>query len=126
MEIRLAESHDRTGRGDCCAGHFAHLVFLDTDDSLMTAERKKPTAAFWITVALVAVLVGYPLSQGPMLWVYIAHSEPVWMDPLLHAYRPINILKSCLPRSASKPYRKYCFWWIGRAMQSPSRERGRR
>ena len=29
----------------------------------MTAPRKKPTAGFWITVALVAVLVGYPLSM---------------------------------------------------------------
>jgi len=25
-------------------------------------DRKKPTAGFWITVALVAVLVGYPLA----------------------------------------------------------------
>jgi hypothetical protein len=27
------------------------------------------TAAFWITVALVAVLVGYPLSFGPAVWL---------------------------------------------------------
>ena len=33
----------------------------------MTA-RKHPTAAFWLTVALVAVLVGYPLSFGPACW----------------------------------------------------------
>jgi hypothetical protein len=31
--------------------------------------RKKPTAGFWITVALVAVLVGYPLSFGPACWI---------------------------------------------------------
>ncbi len=31
----------------------------------MTPDRKKPTAGFWISVALVAVLVGYPLSCGP-------------------------------------------------------------
>jgi hypothetical protein len=29
---------------------------------------RKPTAGFWITVALVAVLVGYPLSIGPACW----------------------------------------------------------
>ena len=34
----------------------------------MTSDRKKPTAGFWITVALVAVLVGYPLSFGPAGW----------------------------------------------------------
>ena len=28
-------------------------------------DRKKPGAAFWITAAVVAVLVGYPLSFGP-------------------------------------------------------------
>ncbi len=27
-------------------------------------DSKKPTAGFWITVALVAALVGYPLSFG--------------------------------------------------------------
>ena len=35
----------------------------------MTSDRKKPTAGFWITVALVAVLVGYPLSFGPACWI---------------------------------------------------------
>jgi hypothetical protein len=30
----------------------------------MTSPRN-PTTGFWITVALVAVLVGYPLSFGP-------------------------------------------------------------
>jgi len=34
----------------------------------MTTDRK-PSAAFWITVALVAVLVGYPLSFGPACWL---------------------------------------------------------
>jgi hypothetical protein len=32
-------------------------------------DRKKPTTGFWITVALVAVLVGYPLSIGPMAYL---------------------------------------------------------
>jgi hypothetical protein len=31
----------------------------------MTSDRKKPGVAFWATVVLVAVLVGYPLSFGP-------------------------------------------------------------
>jgi hypothetical protein len=34
----------------------------------MTSPRK-PTAGFWITVALIAVLVGYPLSFGPACWI---------------------------------------------------------
>ena len=33
------------------------------------SNRKKPSAGFWITVALVAILVGYPLSLIPLLWL---------------------------------------------------------
>jgi hypothetical protein len=32
-------------------------------------QPSKPTAGFWITVALVAVLVAYPLSFGPACWI---------------------------------------------------------
>ena len=35
-------------------------------------DRKQPTARFWITVALVAVLVAYPLSIGPACWWFSA------------------------------------------------------
>jgi len=33
----------------------------------MSEERKKPTAGFWITVAVVAVLA-YLVSIGPAYW----------------------------------------------------------
>ena len=33
-------------------------------------DRKKPGVAFWATVALVVVLVGYPLGIGPAIWLY--------------------------------------------------------
>jgi len=36
----------------------------------MTSDRKRPTDGFWIAVALVAVLVGYPLSFGPACWIH--------------------------------------------------------
>ena len=35
----------------------------------MTSDRQRPFPAFWITVALVTVLVGYPLSFGPACWI---------------------------------------------------------
>ena len=31
-------------------------------------DRKHPTPAIWLTVALIAVLVAYPLSAGPVCW----------------------------------------------------------
>ncbi len=70
----------------------------------MPSDRKRPTAGFWVTVALVAVLVGYPLSMGlsfrmllwqspddlttrgwrayrsgyaPIIWIYDHGPEPV-------------------------------------------------
>jgi hypothetical protein len=42
----------------------------------MTSPRKKPTAGFWITVALVAVLVGYPLNTQPAFWRMLHNSRP--------------------------------------------------
>jgi hypothetical protein len=33
------------------------------------ASRKQPSAAFWATMTLVVVLVGYPLSFGPACWI---------------------------------------------------------
>ena len=33
------------------------------------SDRKKPGVAFWAAVALVAVLIGYPLSFGPAIWL---------------------------------------------------------
>jgi hypothetical protein len=35
----------------------------------MTTDRMKPGVAFWVTVGLVVVLVGYPLSFGPACWI---------------------------------------------------------
>jgi hypothetical protein len=35
----------------------------------MTSDRKKPGVAFWATVVLVVVVVGYPLSFGPACWI---------------------------------------------------------
>ena len=32
-------------------------------------SRKHPSVPFWITAALLAVVVGYPLSFGPACWL---------------------------------------------------------
>jgi len=32
-------------------------------------DRTKPGVAFWATVGLVVVLVGYPLNFGPACWI---------------------------------------------------------
>ena len=50
-------------------------------------DRKKPTAGFWITVALVAALVAYPLSFGPACWITSRMS--VETSAIGVIYRPI-------------------------------------
>ena len=54
----------------------------------MTSPHK-PTAAFWITVALVVVLVGYPLSFGPWCWLTSRSSEPMETPVRSSFYSPI-------------------------------------
>ena len=51
-------------------------------------DHKHPTAGFWIIVALVAVLVGYPLSFGPACWITSRTNVGVSAVPIV--YRPIT------------------------------------
>jgi hypothetical protein len=39
-------------------------------------NRKKPGVAFWATVVLIAMLVGYPLSFGPACWWFLGPMPP--------------------------------------------------
>jgi hypothetical protein len=41
----------------------------------MTSDCMKPTTGIWITVALVAVLVAYPLTFGPACWFVARRGE---------------------------------------------------
>jgi hypothetical protein len=56
----------------------------------MTSDRKHPSAALWLTVALVAVLVGYPLSFGPWCWCTSRLATEARSVPTV--YRPITLL----------------------------------
>jgi hypothetical protein len=78
----------------------------------MTCDRKKPSAGFWITVALVAVLVGYPLSFGPWLWAVESGHLPralVWFD---RAYDPIRWLIERSPDSVQNGTNAYLSLWL--------------
>src|SRR5579863_2882764 len=55
---------------------------------------RQPAPAFWLTVALVAVLVGYPLSMGPYWWLchqirvphLIRSAADAFYDPVWEAH----------------------------------------
>ena len=44
----------------------------------MTDTRKKLGWPFWTTITLLVVFVAYPLSMGPMRWIYSKASFPGW------------------------------------------------
>jgi hypothetical protein len=67
-------------------------------------DHKKPGMAFWATVAMVVVLIGYPLSFGPACWwftkpleVPIASYVTVRQTPVI--YQPIGWLAQFVPDS---------------------------
>src|SRR5262245_2006101 len=75
-------------------------------------SRKKPGVAFWATVVVVAMLVGYPLSFGPACWIAwrASHSAPV-----------IATIYSPLVRAGFRgpaPVRRALWWW-GELCASP-------
>src|SRR5262249_3659299 len=54
--------------GDYSVGHFGHSVFFRADTANMTSNHQRPAASLWIAVALVVVVLAYPISFGPACW----------------------------------------------------------
>ena len=83
---------------------------------------RKPTAGFWITMALVAVLVGYPLSFGPARAAYVHRLVPEWTyRPMRWFHLPIIWAIPRLPEEVTRPYQSYIDKWC--AWCEPSRQR---
>jgi hypothetical protein len=81
---------------------------------MMTCDRKKPTAGFWITAALVAVLVGYPLSFGPLAWLITRDLVPEWSASFLNAYTaPLNW--AAQSETVEDVYLWYTSFWVSKA-----------
>ena len=57
-------------------------------------DHKRPGVAFWATVGLVVVLVGYPLSFGPACWMVDRRLIP--HDVTKFAYVPLmRVVQRC-------------------------------
>ena len=73
----------------------------------MTALRK-PSAGFWITVALVAVLMGYPLSSGLEMWLQNRDLLPDWaITAAWNIYWPLDWIYANGPEGFNKALRWY-------------------
>jgi hypothetical protein len=71
----------------------------------MGDDRKKPGVAFWATVGLVVVLVGYPLSFGPACW--INQRKGIGGPAIATVYRPIAWVYA----HAGEPIRRFIGWY---------------
>jgi hypothetical protein len=71
-------------------------------------DRKKPGVAFWVTVALVVVLVGYPLSLGPACWALATIPGPELR------YHKVMMIYWPLGRATTwnGPVGKTLQWWV--------------
>lgn len=52
-------------------------------------NSKKPGVAFWMTVGLVVVLLGYPLSFGPWCWIASCSSSLAASSVVSPFYNPM-------------------------------------
>jgi hypothetical protein len=73
-------------------------------------SRKKPGVAFWATVAVVAALVGYPLSWGPVCWIrsdFLGDAD--WaMEMYFTIYGPLLWIDERAPDSIQHATAWYC------------------
>ena len=75
---------------------------------------RKPTAGFWITVALVAVVVGYPLSVGPVALLEKHKLIPQWLDAAENQfYAPMEWVFLEGPQPMRDALKWYLALWAG-------------
>jgi hypothetical protein len=75
----------------------------------MSEERKKSGATFWATVALIVVLVGYPLSFGPVMRLRCESMMPEWLN---YAYCPLDTAWQNSPAPVWIGVYRYLELWI--------------
>jgi len=76
-------------------------------------RRERLGRRFWITVALV-VLVGYPLSFGPVYWLDLSyHTDTRWIRDAIFLYRlPHDAVIEVLPQAIADVDGAYMDLWI--------------
>jgi hypothetical protein len=79
----------------------------------MNELKKKPGVLFWATVVVVGLLVAYPLSIGPVMWLEIRGLIPDWISHgLAIAYLPL-VRSAGLTDTTITAYEWYIQLWIG-------------
>ena len=74
-------------------------------------NRKHPGAGFWATIILAAV-VAYPLSIGPVAWLYHKTGEPGWLGTAGDiVYAPLAFTIDKCPTKLGSQFHGYIEWW---------------
>lgn len=84
-------------------------------------ETRRP-GWIWIVAALVLVLVVYPLSNGPYLYIAVrCGASPVTSRTAgIWIYKPISYALDLVPYEVSEPYVDYCSWFWMRGSEAVS------
>ncbi len=75
-------------------------------------NRKRPGAGFWATIIL-AALVAYPLSIGPVAWLDMKLDSPKWLETIgTVVYAPLFYSVDHGPTRVTEFYESYLTWWM--------------
>lgn len=75
----------------------------------MPSDRKKPGWAFWATVVVIVMLVGYPLSWGPACCLRTLIGDPPWaIKAYWLVYGPVLWLEERSPKAIQDVTYWYC------------------
>jgi hypothetical protein len=79
------------------------------------ASEKKQSGSWWpcwLCIGLVAVLIAYPLSAGPVQWIAGKTLLPMWLETgIEYFYAPLNMAIHYVPRPVLTAYVRYLRWW---------------
>ena len=75
------------------------------------SDGKKPTVAFWVTVVVVVVLVAYPLSWGPLVWLDSSHLLPAWTQGFFRVYGVPLVWAGERSTAVLRAYEWYTSFW---------------
>lgn len=78
-------------------------------------ERHQKTLWPWILTTVVAVLILYPLSLGPAIWLQASGHWPASMFWADHVYDPLRWVIYHSPQQIQDAWVSYLTWWASQA-----------
>ena len=77
----------------------------------MEQKRKSANWMPWILMSLLLLTIGYPLSKGPVVWLYSQGVSEQSLEPFRIAYQPLDFLLRISPRFVCDSFEWYVGLW---------------